>query len=104
GRLRAMNPHERVLRETASATKAGDWALVLTAAGIPHRVDEGGGRFAVVVPAEDEPRAAEALAGYDEEGAPHVPPPAPDPRPRPLTAGRARSACWRRSGSRGCSW
>jgi membrane associated rhomboid family serine protease len=79
-----MNPHDRVLRETASATKAGDWALVLTAAGIPHRVDEGGGRFVVVVHADDEPRAAEALAGFDEEGAPEVVPPAPDRGPSPL--------------------
>jgi membrane associated rhomboid family serine protease len=31
---------ERAVRSTASATKASDWTLVLTAAGIPHRVDE----------------------------------------------------------------
>ena len=79
-----MNPDERVLRETRSPTEAGDWALVLTAAGIPHRVDEGGGRFAIVVHADDEARAAEALDGFDDEGAPEVVPAAPDRGRSPL--------------------
>jgi membrane associated rhomboid family serine protease len=69
---------ERIIRTTASPTDAGDWALVLTAAGIPHRVDEGYGLFAIVVAPADAARATEALAGYDAEGAPETPPPAPD--------------------------
>ncbi len=68
----------RVLRTTNSPTQAGDWALVLTAASIPHSVDEGQGQFAVLVAVEDEAKAAEALAAFDAEGAPEVPPPAPD--------------------------
>ena len=79
-----LRPHERLLRATASPTQAGDWALVLAAAGIPHRVEEGGGRFALIVHADDEGRGAEALAGYDEEGAPEVVPAAPDRGGSPL--------------------
>jgi rhomboid protease GluP len=77
----APSPDERIIRTTASPTVAGDWALVLTAAGIPHRVDETpepAASFAVVVAAADEARASEALAGFDAEGAPESPPPAPD--------------------------
>jgi membrane associated rhomboid family serine protease len=79
-----LRAHERLLRTTASPTKAGDWTLVLAAAGIPYRVDEGGGQFAIVVDADDEARAAEALAGFDEEGAPEVAPTAPDRGRSPL--------------------
>jgi membrane associated rhomboid family serine protease len=73
-----------VVRATASPTQAGDWALVLTAAAIAHRVDERDGRFTIVVGAGDEARAAAALAGFDEEGAPEVIPPAPDRGRSPL--------------------
>src|SRR6266545_3508801 len=74
----------RVLRATASPTKAGDWALVLTAAGIHHHVDERDGQFALLVAVEDEPRAQEALTGFDDEGAPEQAPPVPDRGPSPL--------------------
>ena len=76
--------NERLLRTTASATQVGDWALVLAAAGIGHRVDERDGHFALLVHPADEAGAAEALAGFDEEGAPEAPPPAPDRGPSPL--------------------
>jgi membrane associated rhomboid family serine protease len=79
-----LRAHERLLRTTASPTKAGDWTLVLAAAGIPHRVDEGGGQFAIVVEADDEARAAEALAGFDAEGPPEIAPAAPDQGRSPL--------------------
>jgi rhomboid protease GluP len=79
-----LRAHERLLRTTASPTKAGDWALVLAAAGIPHRVDEGGGQFALVVDADDEARAAQALAEFDAEGAPETAPAAPDRGRSPL--------------------
>jgi membrane associated rhomboid family serine protease len=69
---------DHVLRTTASPTQAGDWALVLTAASIAHRVDQHDGHFALVVDAVDAPAATEALAGFDEEGEPEQPPPAPD--------------------------
>ena len=67
-----------VLRTTTSPTQAGDWALVLAAASIEHRVDERDGQFALVIHAGDTPVAEQALAGFDEEGAPEQPPPAPD--------------------------
>jgi rhomboid protease GluP len=95
---------ERVLRTTASPTQAGEWALVLAAAGIAYRVDErqvherqgderpgderpGDRRqdgFAILVAPEDEAGAAEALASFEAEGAPEPEPPAPDRGPSPL--------------------
>src|ERR1043165_5611832 len=75
---------DHVLRTTASPTQAGDWALVLLAASIAHRVDERGGQFALVVDAADAGVAAAALAGFDEEGAPEQQPPAPDQGWSPL--------------------
>ena len=69
---------DHVLRTTASPTQAGDWALVLEAAAIGHRVDEHDGHFALVIDAADVAAATEALAGFDEEGAPEQQPPAPD--------------------------
>ena len=69
---------DHVLRTTASPTKAGDWALVLAAASIEHRVDQRDGHFALIVHAADASAAEQALAGFDEEGAPEQPPPAPD--------------------------
>jgi len=71
-------PVDHVLRTTVSATQAGDWALVLEAAAIGHRVDEHDGHFALVINAADVAAATEALAGFDEEGAPEQQPPAPD--------------------------
>ena len=69
---------DHVLRTTASSTQAGDWALVLAAAAIEHRVDEHDGHFALVIDAADAAAATEALAGFDDEGAPEQQPPAPD--------------------------
>ena len=61
-----------------SPTQAGDWALVLAAASIEHRVDERDGHFALVIHAADAAAATEALDGFDAEGAPEQQPPAPD--------------------------
>jgi rhomboid protease GluP len=69
---------DHVLRTTGSPTQAGDWALVLAAASIEHRVDERDGQFALVIHAADAAAADQALAGFDEEGAPEQQPPAPD--------------------------
>jgi membrane associated rhomboid family serine protease len=55
-----------------------DWMLVLTAASIQHRVDQHDGHFALVVHADDAATAAEALDGFDSEGATEQPPPVPD--------------------------
>lgn len=75
---------EHVLRTTASATQAGDWALVLTAASITHRVDERDSQFALVVDDADVAAATQALDGFDEEGAPEQQPAAPDQGWSPL--------------------
>lgn len=69
---------DHLLRTTASTTQANDWALVLTAASIEHRIDERDGHFALVVHAADAATAGEALDAFDAEGAPERPPPAPD--------------------------
>jgi len=75
---------DHVLRTTASPTQAGDWALVLEAAAIRHRVDERDGHFALVIDEADVGAATQALAGFDEEGAPEQQPPAPDAGWSPL--------------------
>jgi rhomboid protease GluP len=69
---------DHLLRTTVSSTQAGDWALVLAAASIEHRVDERDGRFALLVSAGDAAAATEALAGFDAEGEPEQQPAAPD--------------------------
>jgi membrane associated rhomboid family serine protease len=48
-------------------TQADDWALVLTAAGIPHAVAVDGSSWAILVEADTAVRADAALAAYDEE-------------------------------------
>jgi rhomboid protease GluP len=75
---------EQVLRATPSPTLAGDWSLVLSSAGLAHRVVEGGGAFSLVVDDVDGPAAAEALAAFDVESVPVVVPPAPDLGPSAL--------------------
>src|SRR5262245_42887980 len=79
GRRRVILPAvDHVLRTTASRTQADDWALVLESAAIGHRVDENDGHFALVIDDADVAAATQALAGFDEEGAPEQQPPAPD--------------------------
>jgi len=75
---------DHVLRTTASPTQAGDWELVLRAASITYRVEEREGVFAIVVADGDAAAANDALAGFDEEGAPEQQPPAPDQGWSPL--------------------
>jgi membrane associated rhomboid family serine protease len=69
---------EQVLRATPSATKAGDWGLVLAAASINYRIDEHEGAFVILVDDADITVASEALASFDAEAAPEPAPPAPD--------------------------
>ena len=75
---------DHVLRTTTSTTQAGDWALVLAAASIEHRVGERDGRFELCIRPEDEAVASEALAGFDAEGEPEQQPAAPDAGWSPL--------------------
>jgi rhomboid protease GluP len=69
---------ETLLRATANPTQAGDWALVLAAAGIVYRLDQRDGRFVLTVDAADAAAAETALAGFDAEGPVRPDPPAPD--------------------------
>jgi hypothetical protein len=75
---------EAVVRVTANPTQAGDWALVLAAAGLPYRLEEREGRFVLTVASGDTPAAAAALAGFDAEAPAKPAPPAPDAGPSAL--------------------
>lgn len=72
------------VRTTANPTRAGDWALVLAAAGMEYRLAEREGAFVLLVARADAPAAAAALDAYDAEGAPRPVPPAPDTGPSAL--------------------
>ena len=72
------------VRTTASPTRAGDWALVLAAAGIAYLLVEREGAFVLLVAPADAPAATAALDAYDAEGAPRPLPPAPDTGPSAL--------------------
>ena len=60
----------RVVYESRNRRACADRALVLEAAGIPHRVVDDLSGCALVVPAEYSPRAIEELRLYDEENPP----------------------------------
>jgi membrane associated rhomboid family serine protease len=66
------------VRVTANPTQAGDWALVLAAAGIGYRLAERDGRFVLAVAAADAPAADAALCAFDAEAPAKPVPPAPD--------------------------
>lgn len=55
------------IRVTRRSALADEWALVLTAAGIRHRVEPDGGSWSVLVADDDVSRADAALSAYDEE-------------------------------------
>ncbi|HVY38444.1 MAG TPA: rhomboid family intramembrane serine protease [Polyangia bacterium] len=72
------------VRTTANPTRAGDWALVLAAAGTEYRLAEREGAFVLLVAPADATAASAALDAYDAEGAPRPVPPAPDTGPSAL--------------------
>jgi membrane associated rhomboid family serine protease len=72
------------VRASASPTRAGDWALVLAAAGIPYRLDQREGAFLLMVAAADQGAATAALDGYDAETPSRPAPAAPDAGPSSL--------------------
>jgi membrane associated rhomboid family serine protease len=87
---------EAVIRSSATTRQAEEWALVLAAAGIPHRVEPSGQLWALLVPDQELTRAGEELAAFDAEQAEAIPaasvaPPAEPPLPWLLgvTAGAA---------------
>ncbi len=66
---------ELTARTTPNEGQARDWAVVLSAAGVPCRVDPRAEGWALVVSVRDATRAADALAAYEADAAP---PPAPE--------------------------
>ena len=66
---------DTAIRNAASLGQAQEWALVLAAAGIPHRLLVGTAGVLVIVPDEEASRAEKALDDYDRET--NVPAPAP---------------------------
>jgi membrane associated rhomboid family serine protease len=67
------------IRVAASRSQAEEWALVLSAAGIPHAVERDPGGFMLLAPPEQAAFARGALAAYDAEtraAAPVTPAPA----------------------------
>src|SRR5437773_202441 len=81
----ASGTMERI-RVARTVTQADEWALVLTAAGIPHAVAVDDSSWTVLVAADDAARADAALAAYDEESHETTPAPA-EPRPYPWMSG-----------------
>jgi membrane associated rhomboid family serine protease len=55
------------IRVARTSRQADEWALVLTAAGIPHELTGNGVTWTVLVAVEDAARADAALASYDRE-------------------------------------
>lgn len=55
------------IRSTTSRPQADEWALVLASAQIAHRVAREGAGWTLLAPADEAPRAHEALVAYDEE-------------------------------------
>src|SRR5262245_43791196 len=64
---------ETVIRASGRAGQAEEWALVLAAAGIPHRVEPWGDRFMLIVRDDDVERASGALEDFEGEEARPIP-------------------------------
>src|SRR5437899_11789152 len=77
---------ETRIRLTRSRDEAEEWALVLAADGIPHRVEPDGSGWTLVVPDPDVTRAHAALDAYDDE--------ARRPRVAPLLERTERPLPW----------
>jgi rhomboid protease GluP len=65
-----IEPLETVVRSTPSVRLAEEWATVVAASGIRHRLALTSDGWAVVVASADGARATAALAAYDEENRP----------------------------------
>jgi membrane associated rhomboid family serine protease len=65
-------PLETAVRVTPSARRAEEWATVLAASGIRHRLAPTAAGWAVVVGGGDGERASAALEAYDEENQPEI--------------------------------
>jgi len=62
-----VEPFETAVSITPSAQRAKEWATVLAASGIDHRLTPTESGWAVVVASDDSARASAALTAYDEE-------------------------------------
>ena len=60
---------DTVVRTTARRREVDEWALVLSAAAIPHRVEGAPGLWRIVVASDDASRAAAALDAFEREEA-----------------------------------
>jgi len=72
-------PIEATVRETPDPAEADEWAVVLAAAGIAHRLEATGAGWTLMVQPGDVERARGALSAYDEEVADEIPAGVPDP-------------------------
>lgn len=72
-------PIEATVRETPNPAEADEWAVVLAAAGIAHRLEATGAGWALIVQPGDVERARGALSAYDEELVDESPADVPDP-------------------------
>ena len=77
------------IRVAPTASQADEWALVLTAVGIPNAVAPDAGGWAVLAAAADAPRAQATLAAYDDERRTETPRPPAAPEPYPWMSGVA---------------
>jgi rhomboid protease GluP len=78
---------ETVIRATDNMREAQEWALVLAAAEIPHRLEVGDRRWTVLVATPDAPRATAALDAYDAEVPRDEPTGPADPAAAPVSWG-----------------
>jgi len=62
-----VSEEERTLRAARERRAVEEWALVLSAAGIAHRVARGAGEWRLLVAARDADRSGAALDAYDAE-------------------------------------
>ena len=78
---------ETVIRSSGRTSQAEEWALVLTAAGIPHRLAVSAEVWTLCVPDEEVVRACAELADFDAEEATRAPIAASADRPVPWFLG-----------------
>jgi rhomboid protease GluP len=78
---------DTAIRVTRRTTEAEEWALVLAAAGIPHRLEPEGAGWRLLVPAAEAPRAQAALDAYAEEARGEPDTAVPDAASPPLAWG-----------------
>jgi membrane associated rhomboid family serine protease len=69
------------IRIASTRRQADEWALVLTAVGIPNNVHREPEGWAVMITARDAARADAILDSYDKERKPEEPPPPVEPYP-----------------------